>query len=73
MFTKEEIASVFDGASIAIFSFGMLCFICGFGFHIGAIAIKENTYAEGYLQGQIDYRKGWINIKQDTLTNWKLK
>lgn len=73
MFTKEEIIAYVDNGIAVIFGIGILSFVLAFLLLVIANANRENTYAEGYLQGQIDYRKGWINIKQDTLTNWKLK
>lgn len=40
----------------------------GIGYFVG-----NSKYDKGYLQGQLDYRKGIIKIKVDTTTTYRLK
>lgn len=42
-------------------------FIIGFFISIVIMSFnKSSAYKEGYIRGQEDYSKGWINIKKDT-------
>lgn len=42
-------------------------------FFTGGWLIGRFRYKDGYLQGQIDYSKGIINLQRDTLVKINLK
>jgi hypothetical protein len=66
-----SIASGLGAAIVSVIIVAILI-VSGLWFGIGYFVFKSK-YDKGYLQGQLDYRKGIIKIKADTTTTYHLK
>jgi uncharacterized membrane protein YdbT with pleckstrin-like domain len=66
--------SVANGMVAAIISMIIIAILIVSGMWLGVgYFVGNSKYDKGYLQGQLDYRKGIIKIKTDTITTNRLK